>query len=78
MDIFEFGDFKNCSVSTGEILDNIKSFDDFEKNDFLKFLYSILFFTDFKIDNKVDLQKIIGAYFGYRNRNGNFVTVMEM
>ena len=71
----EFSEFKNCEMSTAEIENEIQKFGEDWQNDFLKYLYSLLFFTNIQIKNKVNLQKIIGAYLGYKE--GNFVTIDE-
>jgi len=73
----EFSEFKNCKLSTDEIINKtesfVKSFGENAQNDLLKFLYSLLHSTDIKVENEADLQKIINGYLGYKQ--GNLVTI---
>ena len=68
----EYSDFKNCAMTTDEILSDIP-FKGEKREDFLKYLYSLLFSTDINIKDTRDLQKIVSAYFGYKQ--GSFVTM---
>jgi hypothetical protein len=69
----EFSEFKNCKMSTDDIIKNINIFREDERDDFMKDLYSLLFYTSIEIENKIDLGKIVNAYIGYRE--GTFVTM---
>lgn len=70
----DFSGFKNCKMSTDDIIKNINIFREDERDDFLKYLYSLLFYTDIKVENKIDLEKIVKAYIGYRE--GTFVAMI--
>ena len=70
-----FSEFENCKLSTDEILSNINTFGEENQKEILKFIYSLLFHTDIKIENAIDLGKIVSAYLGYTE--GTFA-VMEM
>jgi hypothetical protein len=72
---FEFTEFKYCELSTSDILNEIKNFSEDWQNDFIKYLYSLLFSTNIKVENKVDLQKIVSAYLGYTEGKS---VIMEM
>jgi catechol-2,3-dioxygenase len=73
MDKIEFTDFKNCRLSTAEILEHIKTFNEESKADFTKYIYSLLFHTNIVIDDKNDLEKVVSSWFSYRQ--GNFVMI---
>ena len=62
----EFSDFKNCAVTTEEIL-NMKLFEGADRNDFMRYLYSVVFHTNINIGDKADLQKMISAYMAYKH-----------
>ena len=61
-----FTEFESCHLSTDDIINNIKMFAENEQRDILRFIYALLFCTDVKIENKIDLQKIISAYLNYK------------
>jgi len=69
----EFKDFKNCELTTDEIL-KIKLFEGADRNDFMRYLYSVVFHTNINIADKTDLQKIISAYIAYKH--GKFGVVI--
>ena len=72
-DIIEFSDFKYCKMSTSEILEKVP-FKERERNDFMKYLYSLLFYTDIRIDDKLDLYKVIKSYMWYQE--GHIATII--
>ena len=68
-----FSEFKNCQLSTDQIVDDIKMFDKEEQSDILRFIYALLFHVDIKLENKIDLRNMISAYLSYKQ--GNYAIV---
>lgn len=62
----EFSDFKNCALTTEEIM-NTKLYDGADREDFMRYLYSIVFHSNINIADKMDLEKMISAYMAYKN-----------
>jgi len=73
MSKIEFSEFKNCKLNSEEILENIKNMDVEMQKDIVRYLYSLLFHTNIKVEDERDLQKIVMSYMNYKE--GNFVTV---
>ena len=69
----EFSEFKNCALNTAEIMERVGQFWG-SQSDLLRYIYSLLFYTDIKIEDKQDLEKIISGYYGYTE--GKFVTMI--